>query len=191
MAAHRPFDVIENPLSGQRVTMILPPAATAGRRFELEVEMAPGRNAEGIPAHVHPTLHERFTILRGVGRYQLGGSQHEAPTGAVVEMPPGVAHLHPWNVGDEPLVYRQTALAEPPDLASAEAALGGLATLFALAAQGKTNRAGMAHPLQMAVIANAMMPGTYLAAAPIRLQHVLLPVLAAIGHAFGYRTRYS
>lgn len=183
-------DQIENPLSGQRVTLILPPAETQGRSFVLEGEMAPGVDAEGIPPHLHPATTETFEILRGRGRYQLGRQQADLQAGDTVVMPAGIGHLHPWNVGDEPLIYRQTAVSDPPDPAGAQAALTGLSTLFALAREGRTNRAGMANPLQMAVIARSMMPGTFLAAAPIGLQRLLLPPLAALGRLCGYRVTY-
>jgi hypothetical protein len=41
------------------------------------------------------------------------------------------------------------------------------------------------------VIGHSMMPGTYLASPPIALQKVALPLVAAVGRAFGLRPSYA
>lgn len=186
----RAGDTIENPLSGHRITLLVAPAATGGRSFQLEARIPPHSGREGIPRHLHPTASERFEIRGGRARFEYGTVAGELGPGDAVTMPANVPHLHPWSVSDEELVYVQTAVADPPALDLLENALQGLDTLFFLARHGKTNREGMASPLQMAVIGRAMMPGTYLANLPVAVQRLALPPLAALGRAAGYRLRY-
>ena len=63
-------------------------------------------------------------------------------------------------------------------------------TLIRLGQVGKVNRKGLPNPLQTAVLVRSMMPNTYLAGIPVRVQRVLLSGLAAVGRAAGYKTSY-
>lgn len=182
---------LKNPLTGQFVFVVEAPADTGGRSFTAEWTIAARRGRDGVPAHVHPSASETFSVHSGRARYLLGGEERELGAGEQVVMPAGVPHIHPWSVSNEPLRYRQVAESAVPAEREMDAALEGLRTLFALAAEGRTDARGVPGPLQLAVIGHAMMPGTYLASAPIAVQRLALPLLAVLGRAFGYRPSYA
>lgn len=182
---------LKNPLTGQFMFLVVAPSETGGRSFTAEWTIAARRGRDGVPAHLHPTATEIFSVHSGRARYALGGEERDLGPGERVEMPAGVPHIHPWSVSNEPLRYRQVAESAVPAERELDAALEGLRTLFALANEGRTDGRGVPSALQLAVIGHAMMPGTYLASAPIAVQRLLLPVVAAIGRALGYRPSYA
>lgn len=182
---------LKNPLTGQFVYVVVAPSDAGGRSFTLEWTIAARRGRDGVPAHVHPLASETFTVHSGQARYALAGEERDLGAGEQVVLPAGVPHIHPWSVSNEPLSYRQVAESPVPAERDLDAALEGLRTLFALANEGKTNAKGVPSLLQLAVIGRAMMPGTYLAKPPIAVQRAVLPVVAALGRALGFRPSYA
>src|SRR4051794_32164692 len=55
--------VIENPVSGERITFRKTAADTNGELLEIDLELAPDGHVPGM--HVHPTQTERFEIVSG------------------------------------------------------------------------------------------------------------------------------
>ena len=79
--------VIENPLSGERIT-IRPPAGDDV--LEWELVLAPGGR---VPAsHAHPRQEECFTVLAGQMHFRVGGRRVVAGPGDTVRVPPGTVH---------------------------------------------------------------------------------------------------
>lgn len=105
-------------------------------------------------------------------------------------LPPGVSHLHPWSGSDEELHVRHTAVADPPDLDGLTASLQAILTIFTLASEGKVNRHGAPHLLQLAVLAQTTMPATFLPGPPAGVQRVVIGLLASLGRGLGYRAVY-
>jgi quercetin dioxygenase-like cupin family protein len=62
----------------------------------IENQIAPG---DGPPHHVHASEDEAWWIIEGTLRFKLGEEMHEAPAGAFVFVPRGVAHSF-QNAGD-------------------------------------------------------------------------------------------
>lgn len=175
---------------GQRARLLTLPAETAGRSFVLEYINRPYAGQFALPAHFHPTWTESFEVLSGAARYRIGREERDAHPGQTIVMPPGVVHLHPWSCGATELHVRHTAVANPPDLRGLNASIQAILTIFALAGQGRVNRRGSPNPLQLAVLARATMPATYLAGPPIPVQRIVITALAILGSALGYRLRY-
>jgi len=65
-----------------------------------------------------------------------------------------------------------------------------LETMFALAADGKTNRKGMPNPLRLAVIARAHVDVVRLPFPPAFVQRIGLGLAAPLGRLLGYRSTY-
>ena len=65
-----------------------------------------------------------------------------------------------------------------------------LETMFALAADGRTNRKGMPNPLQLAVIAQAHFDTVQLPFLPALLQRIALALGAPFGRLLGYSATY-
>jgi mannose-6-phosphate isomerase-like protein (cupin superfamily) len=180
----------DNAQMGQRTRLVTLPFETGGRSFVREYVNRPQMGKFAIPEHFHPTWTETFEILRGHAHYRIGREEREAGPGERVILPPRISHLHPWSASDEELHVRHTAVADPPDLRGLTASLQGILTIFALAGHGRVNRRGQPTLLQLAVIARATMPATYLPGLPPPIQHALIGALAALGRLAGYRVTY-
>jgi quercetin dioxygenase-like cupin family protein len=91
--------VIENPLSGERITIRRTAAQTGGTLLAWELELAPGGR---VPAsHAHPRQQEVFTVLEGRMRFRVGWRRRVAGPGDTVTVPPGTVH-HFANAGPDP-----------------------------------------------------------------------------------------
>jgi mannose-6-phosphate isomerase-like protein (cupin superfamily) len=89
--------VIENPLSGERITIGSRPSA--GDALDWELVLAPGGRVPS--SHAHPRQEECFTVLAGRMRFRVGGRRLIAGPGEVVRVPPGTVH-HFANAGASP-----------------------------------------------------------------------------------------
>ena len=105
----------------------------------------------------------------------------EAGDVAIVE--PGQAHKF-WNAGDEPVRF----VCEVRPALQFESLLE---TMFALAADGKTNKKGMPNPLRLAVIAKAHFDTVRLPFPPAWMQAAGLAVGAPLGKLLGYEATYE
>ncbi len=95
----RAGQVIENPLSGERITIRRTAAQTGGALLAWELELAPGGR---VPAsHSHPRQQETFTVLEGRMRFRVGWRRQVAGPGDTVTVPPGTVH-HFANPGPAP-----------------------------------------------------------------------------------------
>jgi quercetin dioxygenase-like cupin family protein len=88
--------VIENPLSGERIT-IRP--RSDGSVLEWELLLAPGGRVPS--SHAHPRQEESFTVLAGRMRFRVGGRRVIAGPGDTVRVPPGTVH-HFANAARQP-----------------------------------------------------------------------------------------
>jgi hypothetical protein len=134
-------------------------------------------------AHVHPGQEERFEILRGSVGFRLGRNKVVAGPGQRVTVPAGTPHRF-WNAGDDVAHF----VCEVRPALQFESLLE---TMFALAAEGKTNRKGMPSLLRLAVIANAHFDTVRLPFPPALLQRIGLALGAPVGRLAGYRPTYE
>jgi hypothetical protein len=98
-------------------------------------------------------------------------------------VPPGTPHRF-WNAGEEEAHF----LCEVRPALQFEQLIE---TMFALAADGKTNDKGMPNLLQLAVIADATFDTVRLPFPPAWVQRLGLSVLAPIGSLLGYMPVYT
>lgn len=183
-------DVIENPVMGLRVLFCKTARDTNGAFVEVEYFNKPFTGKGAAPAHLHPTMTERFEILRGTARYRLGKEEREAQADDMLIFPRGVPHLHPWNSSADELHMRQTTIPDQPDITALEASTQSILTLFGLARDGKVSKNGLPNLLQLAVIVHSVMPYAYLDGMPIHMQEIVFGSLAAVGRLLGYRASY-
>jgi mannose-6-phosphate isomerase-like protein (cupin superfamily) len=177
----RTGDVIENPVTGERLHFLATSADTRGEKVVVEVTVRPdGSVAAG---HVHPKQEERFEIHEGRVGFRLGRKTIEAGPGEVVVVPAGTAHKF-WNAGDTDARF----------VTEVRPALGFerlIETMFSLAADGKTGRKGMPSPLRLAVIANAHFEDVRLPFPPAWMQKLGLAMGAPLGRLVGYEPTYD
>jgi quercetin dioxygenase-like cupin family protein len=155
-------------------------ADTGGEAVVVEVVVQP--DGAVAAAHVHPAQEERFQVLRGSVGFRLGRRKLVLGPGQRVTVPAGTPHKF-WNAGDEEAHF----ICEVRPALQFEQLLE---TMFALAADGKTNGKGMPNPLRLAVIANAHFDTVQLPFPPALVQRVGLMVGAPVGRLFGYEATY-
>ena len=93
---------------------------------------------------------------------------------------PGTPHRF-WNAGEDDVRF----LCEVRPALDFESLIE---TMFALAAEGKTNRRGMPNPLRLAVVAKAHFNTVRLPFPPAWLQRAALALGAPLGRLLGYHT---
>jgi quercetin dioxygenase-like cupin family protein len=173
-------DTIHNPVTGERIVFRQTSQETNGEAVVIETFVQP--NGFVAAAHVHPGQEERFEILRGSVGFKVGGKKLVAGPGQRLTVPAGTPHKF-WNAGDDEAHF----VCEVRPALQFEALLE---TMFALAADGKTNRKGMPNPLRLAVIANAHFDTVRLPFPPALVQRIGLALGAPVGRLLGYEASY-
>jgi mannose-6-phosphate isomerase-like protein (cupin superfamily) len=177
----RKGDVIENPVTGERLQFLETSQETNGEYVLVEVSVQP--NGFVAAAHVHPYQSERFEIESGRVAFKVDGKEFVSGPGASVLVPPGTSHKF-WNAGET--VARFVTEVRP-----ALQFERLLETMFALANDGKTNKKGMPNPLRLAVIANAHFDDVRLPFPPAWLQRAGLLMGAPAGRLLGFKPEYD
>jgi quercetin dioxygenase-like cupin family protein len=177
----RSGDILENPVTGEVVEIVRSATDTGGEYVLVVVRVEP----DGFVAatHIHPFQTEVFEVLEGQVTFRAGGKTIVAGPGETVVVEPGVAHRF-WNAGDTAARFRCEVC---PALQFEQL----LATMYGLAADGRTNRKGMPNPIRLAVIANHHFDDVRLPFPPAWLQKVGLVLGAPLGRLLGYRATYE
>jgi quercetin dioxygenase-like cupin family protein len=172
----RTGDVIENPVTGERMIFRQTSADTGGEAVVVECIVRP----KGVVAatHVHPSQDERFEVRSGKVGFRIARQEFVASAGDRVLIPAGTAHKF-WNAGDDEASF----VCEVRPALQFESLIE---TMFTLAADGKTNRKGMPNPLRLAVIARAHFDTVHLPFPPAWMQRLGLAMGAPVGRLLGY-----
>jgi quercetin dioxygenase-like cupin family protein len=177
----RTGDTIENPVTGERITFLATSRETDGDAVVIETVVQP--DGFVAAAHVHPSQSERFAVAEGTLGLKVGGEKLTLEPGDVAVVEAGTPHKF-WNAGDEPVRF----VCEVRPALQFESLLE---TMFALAADGKTNKRGMPNPLRLAVIAKAHFDTVRLPLPPAWLQAAGLALGAPFGRLLGYEATYE
>jgi len=177
----RAGDSVVNPVTDERLVFHETSRDTGGEYclFDTYVE-ADGAVAA---AHVHPYQTERFEVLSGTLGVEAGRDRKELAVGDSVVIEPGMPHKF-WNGGDDTLCFR----AEVRPALQFESLIE---TMFALAADGKTNRRGMPNAFRLAVIAKHHFDVVRLPRIPHGMQKAGLAMGAPLGRLLGYQPTYE
>jgi len=173
-------EVYDNPVTGERVVIRLGTQETGGERLVADVYVRPGGAVVG--EHIHPSIDETFTILKGRVGIAIDGRRTIAEPGQTLHVPRGTAHDW-WNAGDE----EAHILVEITPATRFELMIRNL---FCLAQDGKTDKKGKPKLLQLALIAREFDDVVRLTRPPRLLQKVLFAILAPIARLKGYRGSY-
>jgi mannose-6-phosphate isomerase-like protein (cupin superfamily) len=168
--------IIENPISGERITFLRTAADTDGELLAIELELTPDGHVPGM--HVHPQQTERFEVLEGRMRFRMGLRTIVAGPGEVVVVPAGRAHKFA-NAGDERAVCRVEVT---PALDMEQL----FETACTLAEEGKTLRSGMPKPLHLALFVERFRNEVKAPFPPAWAQRASLKPLAMLARARGH-----
>ncbi len=173
-------DVIENPLSGEKIFFDKTGAETNGEYISGRILLAP--QGIGPPEHIHPIIQERFKVVSGELNALVNGKERTVSEGEELIVSPGTPHRW-WNTTDEEVhIEYVVSPALPLDRF--------LESVFALAQAGKVNKKGVPSPLRMAPILQKYWNVLYLANPPLRVQKIVMGIIAVLAKLIGYADEY-
>jgi quercetin dioxygenase-like cupin family protein len=136
-------EVWENPVTSERAVDLELPWQNGEGRGVAELTALPGARVMG--EHLHPALHERFSVLQGELTVVRDGRRSVLGVGESAQIEPGVWHDW-WNDAQAHAVVRV-------EFTPGERFVHMLETMFGLASEGHVNVKGMPNPLQLALTA--------------------------------------
>ena len=173
--------VLDNPISGERITFRKTAADTDGDVLVIDLELSPEGHVPG--SHLHPIQEERFEVVKGIMKFQRGLKTITARAGDTVVVPPGTVHRFE-NAGDAPAHVRVEI---QPALRMEEL----FETAVALAVEGRTTASGMPQPLDLALFMREFEAEVRVPFAPAVVVRALTAPLAWLARRRGLHSRYS
>jgi quercetin dioxygenase-like cupin family protein len=178
MAMARKGDIVEHPVTGERITFLETSGATNGEYATFELNVRP--HGFVVAPHVHPFAEETFEIRSGTFTFVVDGEERQVRTGEGATVPAGATHAW-WNSGEEEGVsiveFRPGTKAEE-----------FFESFFGLAQDGKVNpKTGLPHLLWLASIFRSHHDFGYIASPPLFVQRVVLGTLGVVARLLGYR----
>ena len=173
-------EVWENPITGERATILELPNRNPERRAVAELLARVGARVVG--EHRHPALTERFTVLEGELTMKRGGQTSILRQGQTATIEPDVWHDW-WNASDRDARVRV-------EITPGERFAHMIETFYGLARLGHTDAKGMPHVLQLALSAREFSDVIVFRSPPLAVQRALFGALAPIARWCGYRATY-
>ena len=176
-----PGEVLENPVTRERAVIIELPWQNAEGRAVAEMTALPGARVVG--EHLHPALHESFSVLQGELTVIRDGQPSMLRAGESADIEAGV--WHDWfNRAAVDAVVRV-------EVTPGERFAHMIETLFGLAREGHVNAKGMPDLLQLALTAQEFSDVVVFRKPPPAVQRIVFGVLAPIALRRGYRATYA
>ena len=175
-----PGEVLENPVTRERAVALELPWQNPQGRAVAELTALPGARVLG--EHLHPSLHERFTVVQGELTVVRDGRRSRLCAGEGADIEPGTWHDW-WNEGEADAIVRV-------EITPGERFVHLIETTFGLAREGHVNANGMPNPLQLALTAQEFSDVIVFRRPPPRVQRVVFSALAPIARRRGYRATY-
>ena len=162
----QPGDVIENPVTGERITFVRTSAQTGGALAEMDLVLSP---AAFLPAeHIHLRQAESFEVVDGRIRVRCRGEESVCGPGDSIVVPAGSPHA--WAPdGDEGARVRLT-FTPGADIEEF------FDEYFRCAREGRTNAKGM--PPLLVTARLGLTHNIYLPRPPVPFQRAAFRVLA-------------
>lgn len=173
-------EVLENPVTRERAVIIELPWQNAAGRAVAEMTALPGARVVG--EHMHPAIHESFSVLQGELTVIRDGQRSTLRAGEKADIEAGV--WHDWfNRGGVDAVVRV-------EVTPGERFAHMIETLFGLAREGHVNAKGMPDALQLALTAQEFSDVIVFRKPPPIVQRTVFGALAPIARRRGYRGTY-
>jgi quercetin dioxygenase-like cupin family protein len=171
---------LENPVTRERGVVLELPWQNPEGRAVGELTALPGARVLG--EHLHPALHERFSVLQGELTVVRDGRRSTLHAGESAHIGPGMWHDW-WNQAEAEAVVRV-------EITPGERFMHMIETTFGLAREGHVNAKGMPSPLQLALTAQEFSDVIVFRKPPRRVQRLVFAALAPIAKRRGYRATY-
>lgn len=175
-----PRPVYANPVTGERVVVLTDAREHPEQALVSHLFIRPGGRVAA--AHSHPTVDERFLVMRGQVGFLIGDEKRTLGPGEGAAVPAGAVHDW-WQVGDE---EAQVMVEVCPGVRFGQM----VGSMFGLARDGKVNRKGLPDPLQLAVMGAEYCDVIVFTKPPPIVQKLTIPPLAALGRLFGRKPMY-
>ncbi len=175
-----PGEVLENPVTRERAVALELPWLNPEGRTVAELTALPGARVAG--EHLHPSLHERFSVMEGELTVVRDGRRSTLHAGESADIEPMTWHDW-WNEAEVDAVVRV-------EITPGERFVHLIETTFGLAREGHVNAKGMPSPLQLALTAQEFSDVIVFRKPPPRVQRVVFAALAPIARRRGYRATY-
>lgn len=173
-------EVWENPITGERATILELPTQNPEGRAVAELTAQVGARVVG--EHSHPAIVERFTCLEGELTVKRNGDVSILREGETAVVEPGVWHDW-WNASDRDARVRV-------EVTPGERFGHMIETLFGLAQMGHTNSKGLPNMLQLSLFAPEFSDVLILRRPPAAVQRLVFSTLGPIARWRGYRATY-
>lgn len=173
-------EVWENPVTGERATILELPHENAESRATAELTALVGARVVG--EHLHPALVERFTALEGELTVKVDGKTSVLREGETAVVEAGTWHDW-WNATNRDARVRV-------EVTPGERFAHMIETFFGLARLGHVNGKGMPNSLQLALTAREFGDVIVFRRPPAAVQRTLFGMLAPIARRRGYRATY-
>ncbi|RCJ15159.1 cupin [Nostoc sp. ATCC 43529] len=164
---------IENPVTGDRMTILRSTYDTNGEYVKFLFQLPPG--SQGSPLHYHDTKTEIFEVLRGSLEMEVGekGNIRVLQPGEVLQVPAGMHHSF-RNTSDDWVTFTS-------EVRPAGEFEHFIRSLYGLAINNKVNKEGMpTNLLQFALLIKKA--DTIIVGPPMFVQKLIVTVLATIAH---------
>ncbi len=174
-------DIIENPITGQRMIFRQTAQDTNGQFVQIDEYLPPDGQVD--VEHIHPLQEETFHVITGTLKFILDGREIIAADGDTVVVAAGIPHAF-GNIGEGEALVRV-------EMRPALNTEGFFETYFGLAQDGRLDPdTKMADLLQTAVTLYTFRSEISLPHIPSFIQKLLFGMLAPIGRLCGRRAPY-
>lgn len=180
LLAQRISPLFSEPVTGEWVFGLATSAKSNGE-YERGVGIFKPGNL-GPPEHFHPSYDEHFDILHGEFIFRINGQERRVGAGEMLSARKGEPHTFRC-VGD---TYGAVIVETRPAARIGEV----IATLFALAHEGKITNQGQPRFLQAMVIGSEYADDTLFTNPPPGITIPIAKAIAPIGRLLGYRPTY-
>jgi quercetin dioxygenase-like cupin family protein len=182
-------DVYENKVTGEYAVVLRGSEDRGDGPAVVYLTLKPGGAVVG--EHVHPTIVERFTLVKGQLEAKIGGKAMTLTPGHSITAEPMVPHDW-WNASTSEdahiIIEVDAALGTPRDRGDRFEQMIG--TMFGLANDGKVDPKGRPHLLQAILIGGEFSDVVVFTSPPPWVQRVMIALLSPLARALGYQAIY-
>lgn len=176
----RKGQVLENRITGEKVTFIETSAESNGKRLRFLLTVRP----KGFVTvnHIHPNQHEKFDMKRGVLKVLRGKETLYLNSGETVTIPKNLPHQW-WNESENDEAELEVEFVPAGNMETF------LEQYYGLANDNKCDAKGTPSFMQIMAFGNEYQ--LYVSGPPVVLQKIMSSVLGNIAYLFGYRKYYD